>query len=356
MHTKFGRGLFAVGRVRSGQAIGWYDGEHITRAEYTRLTAATGLWHTLQGQRGRMINGIASATGMQFANSGRNDRPNNASYSEATALLQAKAEIEAGGEVLLAYGWTPAAWKEIDSRVVGMLAWERRGPGEGLGQGGGQHVEEVAVARRGEGIATHLIRTMRRHDGRGGEGPESVTELAVHRRNATARRLYAGLKFTECRWWQRKGEGWEAVGESLYEPERPSGEDGETGGVAMRAGGRALEEELRRRGARMGEPVRGLRYVVVEGGKEALKEAGLLDGARAMTNRVYGGEAWWVEGRRNRVECLYKQDASTRFVIALETEEAEGGGEGQGEEGGGTGGGRGAGGAQGGESAEVDPD
>ena len=41
------------------------------------------------------------------------------------------------------------------------------------------------------------------------------------------------------------------------------------------------------------------------------------------------------------------RDIFTRFVIALETEEAEGGGEGQGEEGGGTGGGRGVGGAQG---------
>ena len=52
---------------------------------------------------------------------------------------------------------------------------------------------------------------------------------------------------------------------------------------------------------------------------------GLLAGARAMVNRVYGGEAWWVEGSRTRVDCLYRQETgarTTRFVIAVEGEAA----------------------------------
>ena len=97
------------------------------------------------------INGIHSNTGMQYANSGRNDRQNVASYITGTALLQANTGMGPGQEVLLAYGWSRAAWAEIDSGVIGMCAWEERGPGSGLGEEGGQCIEEIISARPGEG-------------------------------------------------------------------------------------------------------------------------------------------------------------------------------------------------------------
>ena len=92
----------------------------------------------------------------------------------------------------MAYGWTAAAWAEIDSGVVGMLAWEDREAGDGMGEGGGQYIEEVATAWRGRGIATHMIRLMR---GKAREGGAGRVELAVHRRNRVARKLCDGLKF-----------------------------------------------------------------------------------------------------------------------------------------------------------------
>ena len=78
---------------------------------------------------------------MQYANSGRNSRPNNTEYHAQTAILQAKAAIMPGQEVLLAYGWRPAAWAEIDSKVVGVCAWEERGPDSGPGTAGGQYID-----------------------------------------------------------------------------------------------------------------------------------------------------------------------------------------------------------------------
>ena len=49
LHTEFGLGMFVAARVISGQQMAWYDGERISPAQYTRLTAATGLWHTVDG-------------------------------------------------------------------------------------------------------------------------------------------------------------------------------------------------------------------------------------------------------------------------------------------------------------------
>ena len=60
---------------------------------------------------------------------------------QAIALLQANTGMGPGQEVLLAYGWSRAAWAEIDSGVIGMCAWEERGAGSGLGEEGGQYIE-----------------------------------------------------------------------------------------------------------------------------------------------------------------------------------------------------------------------
>ena len=47
-----------------------------------------------------------------------------------------------------------------------------------------------------------------------------------------------------------------------------------------------------------------------------LKEAGLLKGARAMANRVYGSAAWYVEWDGADIDALYKPRRETRFVVA----------------------------------------
>ena len=95
------------------------------------------------------------------ANSGRNDRQNVASYMPGTALIQANTGMGPGQEVLLAYGWSRAAWAEIDSGVIGMCAWEERGPGSGLGEAGGQYIEEIISARPGGGVGAAMLRQAR---------------------------------------------------------------------------------------------------------------------------------------------------------------------------------------------------
>ena len=144
------------------------------------------------------MNGRFSNTGMQYANTGRDAGPNNARYKQESALLQASTGLQAGEEVLLAYGWTRSAWEEIDSRVVGMCAWEERGIGGEMGEDGGQYVEEVVTSRRGGGVGAHLLRMMRRQALVQGAGR---VELAVHNGNR-ARGWYGRLGLTVCRWWE----------------------------------------------------------------------------------------------------------------------------------------------------------
>ena len=100
-------------------------------------------------------------------------------------------------------------------------------------------------------------------------------------------------------------------GTGLYVPEGPIGEEADASGVMMRTEGEQLEEALRARGRLRGEATVGIRYIVVEG-TSTLNNLGLLKGVRAMVNRIYGGEAWWVEGARTRVECLYRREAASR--------------------------------------------
>ena len=72
---------------------------------------------------------------------------------------------------------------------------------------------------------------------------------------------------------------------------------------------------------RRGEGAADIRYLTVKGGLGELRELGLLDGIRAMANRVYAGQSWWVAGHRSSIECLYRNKLSracpTTFVIAI---------------------------------------
>ena len=327
LRTSFGWGLFAAGYVKHGQYIGWYAGDTISEQQYNVLTEATGLWHTLAAPHRRYLNGIHSNTGMKYANSGRSSRPNNAGYHAQTAILQAKAAIMPGQEVLLAYGWRPAAWAEIDSKVVGICAWEERGPDSGLGTAGGQYIEEIITARPGEGIGASMLREIRRDwQSRRGGITGDIVELAVHTGNS-AKNWYRRLGMEECRRWERVQGRWELQGDGLYIPEGPPTAGGNRGGAIMRTSGKGLEGALRCRREGRGGEVKGTHHHLITGGIDELKEKGLLAGVRAMANRVYAGQSWWLEGDRSRIECLYRKQARacpTRFIIVTAEDEEEG--------------------------------
>ena len=117
---------------------------------------------------------------------------------------------------------------------------------------------------------------------------------------------------------RRRAGGKEAIkpyedgGGSLYEPRE--------GYQMMQIGERALESWFRERALHR-EPVTGVEYVWAAG-VEGLRDAGVLQGVRAMVARVYGGEEWFVrdEGGTGRAECLYERKGGrgreVRFIVA----------------------------------------
>ena len=95
----------------------------------------------------------------------------------------------------------------------------------------------------------------------------------------------------------------------------------------MRTSGKGMEGELRRRREGRGDTVNGTRCQLITGGLNELRERGLLAGARAMANRIYAGQSWWLEGSRSRIECLYRKQnrvCPTRFIIVTAEDEEEG--------------------------------
>ena len=51
-----------------------------------------------------------------------------------------------------------------------------------------------------------------------------------------------------------------------------------------------------------------------------MRRRGLLEGVRAMTNRIYAGQNWWLNSSRSNIECLYRrgsQASPTRYIIAI---------------------------------------
>ena len=118
---------------------------------------------------GRLVNGLHGVTGMQYANTSRGGaEANNADFAgTATVRVSAPGGVVRGQPVLLPYEWSAAAWEEIDSKVVGVCAYEERGEGQGLGEGGGIFVVELATALRKGGLAAQLIREARARWGKG---------------------------------------------------------------------------------------------------------------------------------------------------------------------------------------------
>lgn len=153
-------------------------------------------------------------------------------------------------------------------------------------------------------------------------------ELAVHN-SCAAKGWYRRLGFVVCRWWERTERDWELRGEGLYVPEKPTGEDGKTGGVIMRTAGGVLDGQLRGRSEGRGEARGGISYIIIDDGIEGLRRLNLLEGTRAMARRIYAGERWWVDGTRSHIECLYRphsQNCPTHFVIAVADREEGGDG------------------------------
>ena len=180
-------------------------------------------------------------------------------------------------------------------------------------------VEWASALRRG-GLATQMLREARKGWGRG----RGRTELQVHLSNRRGLRYYRGLGMRRCRWWRRVERGGtqdrrELIGDSLYEP-RP-------GYQMMQVEAGDLERELRAREGRHA-PIVGVEYICVKGVR-GLREAGVLEGVRAMMARIYGGEEWYVndDGGTGRVECLYERDSrgghEVTFIVAKLTGDDE---------------------------------
>ena len=131
--TEFGKGLHYAGNCKTNQTLGNYSGLQITLEEYNNLDDNTGLRHTFKGpaKAGYYINGINGIQGMQFANTDRKSRErNNLSYSQEKATIKTTKETKAGEPCLLYYNWSRTTWNEIDSGVIGLIAFdemERKG-------------------------------------------------------------------------------------------------------------------------------------------------------------------------------------------------------------------------------------
>ena len=111
--------------------VGYYDGEEVSREQYTELDEDTGLRHTLE-IGGKMVNGIHGATGMQYANTSRSGaEANNASFAR-TAVVKVST---AGGVIATQMlrearkGWAPGKGRtELQDRAAGTYAeWASKG-------------------------------------------------------------------------------------------------------------------------------------------------------------------------------------------------------------------------------------
>ena len=299
LRSAYGRGLVYTCTAKCNQALGHYGGESISLKEYWQLHEDNGLRHTLM-IGGKWVNGYRGVTGMQYANTSRGGTwANNAHFAENTAT------VRRGQPVLLPYGWTASAWKEIESGVVGMCAYEERGESQGLGREGGTYVIELVASMRRGGIGTQMLRETRVGWARG----RGIIELQVHNTASTARRYYERLGFRKCGW--RDEATWtvqSANGGSMYAPMQER--------IMMQAQAAKLESELEWRATSRGGTTPGIVMHRVQG-VQGLEDMGLLEGARAMAARVYATQEWWQS--KDRVACLYERapEHAVHFIVAV---------------------------------------
>ena len=110
------------------------------------------------------MNGLQGVTGMQFANTARGGNgQNNAKFGFDMDVVRVDAtEVKRGQPVLINYKWPTTAWDEIESRIVGLCAWEGYDGGQGLSTEGRAFVDQLLVALRRGGIGAMMLRTVRR--------------------------------------------------------------------------------------------------------------------------------------------------------------------------------------------------
>ena len=165
------------------------------------------------------------------------------------------------------YDWSAATWEEIDSKVVGVCAYEEWRGGPGPGEEGGVFVVELASALRRGGLATRMLEEARA----GWERGRGRVELQVHLDNSRALEYYRGLGLRRCRWWEAVGRDRLELrgGEkgSLYVPRE--------GYQMMQVEAEDLEQELERRAMSRAPPT-GVEYVRVTG-VQGLREAGVFN-------------------------------------------------------------------------------
>ena len=307
LRSAYGRGLVYTCTAKCNQALGHYGGESISLKEYWQLHEDNRLRHTLM-IGGKWVNGYRGVTGMQYANTSRGGTwANNAHFAENTSTVRvsAQAGVRRGQPVLLPYGWTASAWKEIESGVVGMCAYEERGESQGLGREGGTYVIELVASMRRGGIGTQMLRETRVGWARG----RGIIELQVHNTASTARRYYERLGFRKCGW--RDEATWtvqSANGGSMYAPMQER--------IMMQAQAAKLESELEWRATSRGGKTPGIVMHRVQG-VQGLEDMGLLEGARAMAARVYATQEWWQS--KDRVACLYERapEHAVHFIVAV---------------------------------------
>ena len=151
--------MYYASDASHGREIGFYGGEVVTQREYTELDEYTGLRHTLEVE-GELVNGLHGVTGMQYANTGRGGEEANHARFTGTSMVRVDRAggVTRGQPVLLAYKWTKATWEEIDSRVIGLCAYEEWEKGDGTGDEEGMFVVEWGSALRGGSAVSYCQR------------------------------------------------------------------------------------------------------------------------------------------------------------------------------------------------------
>ena len=152
--------------------VGYYDGEEVSREQYTELDEDTGLRHTLE-IGGKMVNGIHGATGMQYANTSRSGaEANNASFARTAVVKVSTAGGVIKGQPVLLFAHTRSegghkAWGKKGawaSHTDAQGSTQGMGPGEGQDRAAGQSCRYI----RGMGEQGSTMRGWACTDAKGG--------------------------------------------------------------------------------------------------------------------------------------------------------------------------------------------
>ena len=239
-----------------------------------------GLRYVLGGRTKHIfINGMNSATGMQFANMDRKTfRNNNLYFTKINSLLRTTNPILGGQEALVPYSWDQSTWHEITSNVVGLFAWGTSPTNADTGPLSSQYIHEIISSHEGRAIASFLWKCAR------SENENDVTELQVHNSNTKALRYFNSLGGKICREWShssnRSQEPSHLVtrnGGSIHIPQKIN--------VILSFSSSTLKKNLNSITEHAGGGGQGIKILKVKG-LQGLSSTGLLEGIRAMSSRI----------------------------------------------------------------------